>query len=145
MKSKMTLLIGALMIVHAGSGYAADHDKEGVMMPLEQVDWRLMAPDSKIQWSVLHGDPSVEENVRIFKMPPGTVIPLHMHTSDAHAVALGGVWRHSFKGGEQMDLTAGAYVFMPAELMHDDICVGPDECIIWVYQSGAADYIPIEE
>ncbi len=145
MTKKLAALFAVSIIASAGLGYAAHHETAGMMKPFDQVEWQEIAPDTPLKMAVLRGDPATGENVRLLKLPPGHVVPTHMHTNDYHAVSLTGIWRHSFDGGEELDLPTGSYVFQPGQGMHGDTCVGPDECILWVYQSAAADYIPKEE
>jgi len=145
MTRKLALLFGVSMIGAAGLGYAAHHEMAGMMKPGNHVEWQDMGPDSPLKMTVLFGDPATGESVRMFKLPGGHVVPVHMHTGDYHAVNLAGTWRHSFDGGEELELPPGSYVFQPGKEMHGDACVGPDDCVIWIYQSVAADFIPKEQ
>jgi quercetin dioxygenase-like cupin family protein len=145
MTRKLALLFGAAIVASAGLGYTAHSEMAGMMTPANQIDWQPIAEDSPLQMAVLFGDPSKGENVRMFKLPAGHVVPVHMHTGDYHGVNVAGTWRHTFDGGEDLKLPAGSYVFQPGGQFHGDACVGPEECIIMVYQSGPADYIPKDQ
>lgn len=142
MTRKLALLLGVSMIASAGLGYAAHHEMSGKMHPFGQVDWQPIREGSPVQVAVLFGDPRNGESVRMLKLPAGHVAPDHKHTGAYHAVSLAGTWRHSFDGGEANELPVGSYVFQPGGEFHGDACVGPDECVIWLYQSVAADFIP---
>jgi quercetin dioxygenase-like cupin family protein len=141
---KLAALFCVSIIASTGIGYAADHEMSG-MKPFDQLEWQDVPPDFALKMAVVSGDPATGENVRMLRLPPGYVVPTHKHTNDYHAVNLTGIWRHWDDGGEKVDLPTGSSVFQPGQVMHGDACVGPEECIIWVYQPAAADFILKEE
>ena len=118
--------------------------KQGMMSAATDMPWQSIAPNSPIQVVTLWGDSTQGESGRLVKFPPGAVAPTHAHTGDYYGINLTGTWRHSFEGGEQRDLPPGSYVFQPGMAMHDDACVGPEACILFIHQHVKSDFIPKE-
>ena len=112
------------------------------MIALDEVEWAPI-DGTPVKVAMLWGDPRMGASVRLLKFPAGTVVPNHAHTGDYHGVNLTGIWRHSFsETGEVRELPPRSYVFQPGGEMHGDACVGPEDCIVLIQQSVAADYIP---
>jgi hypothetical protein len=148
MTTKLALLLGSVsLIAAAGMGYAAGHVNNGKMTSFDDLEWTEIAPESPVQVVVLWGDPkSGGEHGRLIKLPAGFVAPIHSHTGDYHAVNLTGTWRHSFEEGESQGqvLPTGSYVFQPGTGFHGDACVGSEDCILFIHQHQASDFIPRE-
>ena len=142
MNKTLTLLAGAAALVTAaGLGYAASHKNHGAMVALDEVEW-IPRPTSPVEVAVLAGDPATGAHVRLVKLPAGFAAPDHAHTGDYHGVNLTGTWKHTFlETGETRELPPGSYVFQPGGEMHGDACVGPEDCVLMLSQSVAADFI----
>jgi quercetin dioxygenase-like cupin family protein len=145
MKPKFSLMVGAALIAASGLGYAAGHANHPNMIAYDDAAWQEIRPGSPVDIIVLWGDPSTGAHGRLLKLPAGWGPPTHAHTADYHGVNLAGTWRHSFDGGEPQDLPPGSYVFQPGAEMHDDTCVGPEDCIIFLHMHEKADFIPREQ
>jgi len=131
----------AALAVAAGLGYAAGHNDRGAMSALDDVEW-IPRTNSPVETAVLAGDPATGAHVRLVKLPAGFVVPDHAHTGDYHGVNLTGTWKHTFlETGESRELPPGSFVFQPGGEMHGDACIGPEDCIIMLSQSVAADFI----
>jgi len=145
MNRKLALIFGASMVAAAGLGFAAGQSGKGEMHPADAFDWQPLRPDSPIDMVVLWGDPSSGEHGRLIKLPAGFEAPIHAHSGDYHGINLTGMWRHSFDDtGEARTMPPGSYVFQPGEKMHGDACVGSEDCILFLHQKVAADFIPKE-
>lgn len=81
----------------------------------------------------------------LVKLPAGFVAPTHAHTGFYHGINPAGTWQHLFEGGDEGDLSPGSYVSQPGMAMHGDVCVGDEDCIIFVTQDVANDFIPKEQ
>ena len=131
----------AALAVAAGLGYAAGHKDRGAMSALDEVEW-IPRANSPVETAVLAGDPATGPHIRLVKLPAGFVVPDHAHTGDYHGVNLTGTWKHTFlETGESRELPPGSFVFQPGGEMHGDACIGPEDCIIMLSQSVAADFI----
>jgi anti-sigma factor ChrR (cupin superfamily) len=79
----------------------------------------------------------------LLKIPGGFKAGGHSHTAAYHAVAIQGGWIHTNDATEKgRDYPAGSYVYQPGKAVHNDICKGPGECIVFVHQHGPNDFIP---
>ena len=136
------LAVGAAALAAAwGMGYAAGNENPGAMVALDEVEW-IPRANSPVEVAVLAGDPATGAHVRLVKLPAGFAAPDHAHTGDYHGVNLTGTWKHTFlETGESRVLPPGSYVFQPGGEMHGDACVGPEDCVIMLSQSVAADFI----
>jgi quercetin dioxygenase-like cupin family protein len=76
--------------------------------------------------------------------PGGFESGMHSHATDYYAVLVQGTWIHTILGDNSApkELKPGSYVFQPAWQVHNDRCKGPEDCIVFLYQLGKADFIP---
>ncbi len=149
MTKKLALVFGASLMAATGLGFglgmAGGHISGGKMIASDALDWQPLG-DGPLKVVVLWGDPATGAHGRLLKLPAGFTAPLHYHGGDYQGINVAGTWRHAFKDGdrETMDLPQGSYVFQPAGGYHDDTCVGPEDCILFVTQDVAADFHPVE-
>jgi hypothetical protein len=68
---------------------------------------------------------------------------MHAHTLDYYAVNVQGTWVHT-EGDTNppKELPVGSYVFQPGKQMHNDVCKGKTDCIVFIHQHGKGDFIP---
>jgi quercetin dioxygenase-like cupin family protein len=145
MARKSFLFVAVALLAAAGLAYTAAHKDHGSMVAFDEVAWAPIE-GTPLSVAVLRGDPSTGANVRLLKLPAGFVAPNHAHTGDYHGVNLTGTWKHTFiETGEARELPPGSYVFQPGGEMHGDACVGPEDCVLMLQQSVAADFIPQEQ
>ena len=138
---KKYFLLGLTLLIGAGIGYTASHATGGKMIAADKMEWQSL-PNSPLKVMVLWGNPGEGEHARLLKLPAGFTAPTHAHTGDYHGINLTGTWRHGFDGQATQDLPPGSYVFQPGKEMHDDACVGSEDCILFLYQKEKADFIP---
>ena len=150
MTKKFALMVGVSVMaavgLGVGLGVAGGHVSGGKMIQADAHDWHALG-DGGLQEAVLWGDPATGAFGRLIKLPAGFEVPVHWHTGDYHVVLVGGTWRHSFQDGDRdsQDLALGSYVFQPAGGYHGDLCVGPEDCILFQIQDVAADFNPVEK
>ena len=133
-------VVGMLLVtVGTGSAYTT---KSRIMIALDEVEWQPVREGSPVHVAVLSGDPATGAHVRLIRLPAGFVAPIHAHTGDYNGTNLTGTWKHTFvETGEERELPPGSYVFQPGGEMHGDACIGPEDCILLLQQSVAADFI----
>jgi hypothetical protein len=62
---------------------------------------------------------------------------------DYHAVNVQGTWVHTNSGDPKShELAPGSYVMQPGKAMHNDMCKGTTDCILFVHQHAPGDFIP---
>ena len=142
MTKRFVLLLSGALISAAGLGYAAGHSSHGTMSAFGDMEWAEIRPGSPVSVITLWGDPSQGEYGRLLKLPAGFSPPTHAHSGDYHGINLAGNWRHGFDGGAERELAPGSYVFQPGTAMHNDACIGPGDCIIFLHQHEKSDFIP---
>jgi quercetin dioxygenase-like cupin family protein len=78
------------------------------------------------------------------KLPPGSKSGLHTHSSDYHAVVVGGAPKHWIAGEEKKakPLGVGSYWFQPGTQPHGDECTGTEPCVLYLVVMGKFDFAP---
>lgn len=111
--------------------------------------------DSQLQWgpcppflpkgcaiAVLHGDPS-KPNVDIFfKVPGGSVIPSHTHTSAERMVLVSGKLTVTYEGQAPVTLRTGHYAYGPAMRPHSAVCAKGAPCVLFIAFESPLDAMP---
>ena len=113
------------------------------------------ASDPALQWgpcpqpfpsgceiAVLHGDPA-KPNADIFlRVPGGTAIPAHSHTSPERMILASGSLRVKYQGHPEAMLQPGSYAYGPAGLPHEANCAAGAACTLFVAFEGPVDMQP---
>lgn len=94
--------------------------------------------------AVLHGDPS-KPNVDIFfKVPPGSTIPSHIHTSPERMVLVSGQLEVTYEGQAPTKLKVGTYAYGPAKKPHKAVCAKGAPCVLFIAFESPLDATPTE-
>ncbi|WP_107852595.1 cupin domain-containing protein [Oceanimonas marisflavi] len=94
--------------------------------------------------AVLHGDPA-KPNVDIFfKVPGGSYIPSHTHTSAERMVLVSGSLEVTYEGQSPVRLEPGSYAYGPASRPHQAVCADGDPCVLFIAFEAPVDAIPLE-
>lgn len=115
------------------------------------------AADPKLQWgpcpeglpqgcgiAVLNGDPA-QPNADIFlRLPGGSAVPPHTHTSAERIVLVSGELAAKYKGAPEAVLRAGHYAYGPAKLPHRAECRSSEACILFIAFKEPVDLLPYE-
>ena len=123
--------------------------------PAQEQALTQSADDAKLMWApcpsfmpsecrlaVLHGDP-VKANADVFlKLPAGTTIPEHWHTSAERMVLVAGEMSVSYKGQAKAVLKPGMYAYGPAKLPHAATCTGSSACVLFIAFESPVDATP---
>ena len=115
----------------------------------------ISAQDAQLQWgpcppfmpagcglAVLHGDPAKPNADVLLKLPGGSAIPDHTHTSAERMVLVAGELHVTYKGQDKAVLKAGMYAYGPARLPHSATCAGTAPCVLFIAFEGPVDAIP---
>ncbi len=92
--------------------------------------------------AVVWGDPKTGPHGTMTKVPAGTQIPEHSHSSAHHAVVVSGTVTVKLGDGTTKDLGPGSCVVIPAGVKHTTTCKPGAECVWYSHQPGKADSIP---
>jgi anti-sigma factor ChrR (cupin superfamily) len=148
MKSTTTKRALAVLVVGAVAGlsYAAGaaKGKQAVNVPAGDIKWEPYGGGAPLQVAKLWGDRAKGgEYAMLLKLPAGFEAGSHSHTADYHAVTVQGNWVHTNDGdAAQREFPPGSYVMQPGKQLHNDICKGTEECILFIHQHGKGDFIP---
>jgi quercetin dioxygenase-like cupin family protein len=98
-----------------------------------------------VQMAALWGDPKKGEYGQLVKFAPGTDVGWHAHTLRSRVVVVSGTIIIEPKGSPATELTAGGFLDEPAKFEHRTACKQGADCIFFVHQHGAFDFIPAEK
>ncbi|HEU5286677.1 MAG TPA: cupin domain-containing protein [Sphingomicrobium sp.] len=94
--------------------------------------------------AVLHGDPA-KPNADIFlRVPGGSAIPPHSHSSAERMILVGGELEAKYQGADALTLRPGHYAYGPAKLPHRAQCRSSEPCILFIAFEGPVDLLPFE-
>ena len=132
-----------VVLVAAAIGFAAGESsaqEQAVNLPAEELN--VMAGQPVVVW----GDRSApgEDGYGMFLvLTAGQEVPSHAHTGHYHGVNIRGTWVRTVEGDPvEKELPPGSYVFQPGGQFHTDRCAGPDDCVLFLHQHAAGDFIP---
>lgn len=92
--------------------------------------------------AVLHGDPA-EPNVDVFfKVPAGSTIPSHTHTSAERMVLVSGTLDVTYEGEPTRTLKPGMYAYGPAQKPHSAVCAKGAPCVLFIAFESPLDAVP---
>jgi hypothetical protein len=141
---KFGLVVAVTGLAVASYAAGAAQARQAVNTPASGIKWEPYAPGTPLQVAVLWGDRTKGNDYGMFlKMPAGFEAGQHAHTADYHGVGVQGNWVHTNTGSiATPQLPPGSYVFQPGKQMHNDICKGTTDCILFIHQHAPGDFIP---
>ena len=70
-------------------------------------------------------------------VPAGSESGMRARTRDFHGVTIRGILVRTVEGDvDEKELPPGSYVFQPAGQLHKGRCLGPEDCVIFIYRHG---------
>ena len=115
------------------------------------------ASDPALQWgpcpegmpqgcgiAVLHGDPAKPNADIYLRVPGGSAIPPHSHTSAERMILVGGELETLYQGSPAATLRAGDYAYGPAKMPHRADCRSSEPCVLFIAFEGPVDVLPHE-
>jgi len=77
---------------------------------------------------------NLDANDFLMKYSAGVRAPRHMHSGDYYAVVVSGRFRHYLESENECEvLISGSAWFQKGNVMHQDSCVGPEDCILGIF------------
>lgn len=111
--------------------------------------------DPKLQWgpcpdflpkgcgiAVLHGDPAKPNVDVFFKVPAGSTIAEHTHTSAERMVLVSGTLEVRYAGQPATTLKTGMYAYGPAGVPHSATCAKGAPCVLFIAFESPLDAVP---
>jgi len=148
MNTARKTIAGAVLLLAAGglssSAAAKAKGNPPANVPTAEVKWEPYAPGVPLQVGQIWGDRNKGDHGMFLKLPAGFEAGMHSHTADYYGILVQGTWFHTNEGDTSApkELTPGSYVFQPGKQIHNDVCKGKTDCIIFVYQKAKGDFIP---
>ena len=164
MNSLATIAILAFALAGCREGHEAERHEgnESAAVtadtaPSNEPPIALAAADSALQWgpcpegmpqgcgiAVLHGDPA-KPNADIFlRIPGGSAIPPHAHSSAERMILVSGELEVKYQGTPAATLQTGHYAYGPARRPHQASCRSNDPCTLFIAFEGPVDVLPAE-
>ena len=137
----MYRLLTALIFAPALAG-AADI----TALPSTSFDW-VTTPEG-VGFAPLNGNRFAESYMAMVTLPHGLISPAHTKSADMFGVVVSGEMTHVPAGTPPLDgavLGAGAYYHIPANLAHVSSCVSDEDCVTFLYQPGAFDFLVVSQ
>lgn len=93
--------------------------------------------------AVLQGDPAGHNADVFFRLPPGTFVPQHWHTSAERMILVSGEFEIDYVGQDTVIMRPGTYAYGPAGLPHTARCSeGSDDCVLFIAFEEPVDAVP---
>jgi len=143
------LTVSVVLSLGAVFAHAQAHISEQALIWTEDNDglqWGACPPflPAGCQIAVLNGDPSKENVDVFFKLPGGSILPNHWHTSAERMVLVSGELHVTYEGQDPVVLTPGTYAYGPAKLEHHGACVSAQDCVLFIAFEEPLDAVPVE-
>ena len=92
--------------------------------------------------AVLHGDPAKPNSDIFLKVPGGSAIPPHSHSSAERMILVSGELEVKYQGAPTATLRSGHYAYGPAKLPHRAQCRSSEPCTLFIAFEGPVDVLP---
>lgn len=148
MRKNRRSVFGAMTIVLLAFAQpsTADADEAITSIPVAQLDWTRT--EEGVAFAALIGDRFVEPYMAMVHLPAGLVSPAHVKTANMFGVIVSGTMTHIAVDADPSSkilLPAGSFYNVPAGLAHVSSCVSETDCVAFLYQDGAFDFLPISQ
>lgn len=96
------------------------------------------------QLAVLHGNPAQPNSDVLLRIPAGSVIPPHTHSSAERMMLVSGQLDVRYLGAQPARLLPGTYTYGPARRPHMATCMAAEPCVLFIAFEGPVDVMPYE-
>lgn len=145
MSSVIRIAISSVLLSAIAGGASAE-SALAIAVSDEDLEWgacpAFMPEGCEI--AVLHGDPARPNADVFFRVPGGSEIPVHWHTSAERMVLVSGEMTVAYEGQDPATLKTGMYAYGPARLPHSATCKAGDPCVLFIAFEGPVDATPAE-
>lgn len=144
MSKLLKTLSAAVLAFAAGSAVAADESSIAQTFKDPQLKWGPCPPflPQGCGIAVLHGDPAKPNVDVFFKVPAGSTIAEHTHTSAERMVLVSGTLEVRYAGQPATTLKTGMYAYGPAGVPHSATCAKGAPCVLFIAFESPLDAVP---
>jgi beta-alanine degradation protein BauB len=138
---KKVVYLAVLGVVCAAQSLLAQepNSSQSLSIPAHHVKYKdLGGPQLGTVW----GDSASGAHGSFLRLPKGFVSPAHLHTGDYSGVIVEGSVTNAEAGKQEVVLEPGSYYFQKGKADHVTKCIGSTDCLIYITQSKAFDFIP---
>lgn len=145
-----SLIVAAAMLAGASTAglfslpAVAETSGKPIKLFAADMTWEAMAEGSPLKIVKLWGDHTKDADYgMLVKLPAGFSTGMHSHSTDYYTVELQGRKVHRFKEEEKAEAyTPGSFTYEVPGHVHEDVCLGPEDCILFIHQGNKFDFIP---
>ena len=141
----VTAAVAALTLTPAILRAEILHEGPSVSVPADQIGFGptgVKTDVGELMAGPVYGDLTKGKHGTFIRMPAGFVSPEHDHTQDYFGVVIQGVGVNGPAGSADVALPTGSYWFQTGEENHVTKCISDEDCLFFLYQPGAFDYVP---
>ncbi|MCK7612125.1 cupin domain-containing protein [Roseibium sediminicola] len=143
----MTTILRAAAATFLLTGLAVEASADGIrLIPQPDLVWEV-TPEG-VAFAALKGNRFLESYMAMVRLPAGLVSPIHVKSAGMFGLIVSGEMVHvtgNVAPAQEQVLKAGDYYEIPAGLAHLSKCVSTTECVTFLYQDGAFDFVPVGE
>jgi quercetin dioxygenase-like cupin family protein len=90
---------------------------------------------------MLNGDPAQPNADIFFRVPAGSRIARHWHSSAERMVLVQGELEVSYDGADTVTLRPGTYAYGPARAPHEGRCLSAEPCVLFIAFESPVDAV----
>lgn len=140
-------LLAALMcagFTAAPTGAGAETLPGPTRLYADEMKWEPMAEGSPLKIVKLWGDHTKDASYgMLVKLPAGFSTGMHSHSQEYVTIELQGRKVHRFKDeATAKPYTPGSITYETPGHVHEDVCLGPEDCILFIHQGKKFDFLP---
>ncbi len=142
--SAALLAVGTLALSLSGMATKAATPAAAQKMFAFEMKWEPMSEGAPLKIVKLWGDHTKDADYgMLVKLPAGFSTGMHSHSFEYQTIEIQGKKIHRFKDEEKSEpYTPGSFTFETPGHVHEDVCLGPEDCIVFIHQDKKFDFIP---
>ncbi|MGB4812017.1 MAG: DUF4437 domain-containing protein [Methylophilaceae bacterium] len=142
---KLILPLMAMLCVTSSFAQQATTQDSVVSFPVSTLKWVEIPETGGIKYANLRGDLAGKGAYEAFVIfPAGKDNPFHYHSKAIPTVVLKGTF-YAVINGVRTEYPVGSFYDIPAKFKHFSGCVNGQDCLLFQYQDGPFDLIPLKK
>ena len=131
----LLLCTGPALSCGSGANQQASIPEAPIQTPLvlaiQEAEWKPTGFKG-VEAAVLWGDPESDaRGGELLKMDGGLAFPPHKHSYDERVLVISGTFVFIQPAGNDRQLRAGSYYYLPADVMHASRCDAGPTCLVY--------------